>query len=64
MSGYPYLIIKISFTALITSEIFMAGFSTHVFAEETVIQKPILRTDDNPFDSIIGISVKSRMMMH
>ena len=62
MSGYPYLIIKNSFVALITSEIFMAGFSTHVFAEETVIQKHLLRTDDNPFGSISGISTKSRMM--
>ncbi|MCH9657118.1 hypothetical protein K0U27_00245 [archaeon] len=55
---------KNSFTALITSEIFMAGFSMHIFAEETGIQKHLLRTDDNPFGSIIGISTKSRMMTH
>lgn len=52
MSGYSYLILKYSFVALITFVVFMVGISAHAFAEEIVIQKP-LRTDDNPFGSMI-----------
>ena len=53
MSGYRYLILKNSFVVLITSIIFMAGFSTYVFAEEIVIQKSSLSTNDHHFSSMI-----------
>ena len=53
MSGYQYLILKNSFVILITSVIFMTGFSTYVLAEEIVIQKPTLNTDGDHFGSMI-----------
>ena len=53
------MILRYSFVVLITSVIFMVGLSTSAFAEEIVIQKSLLKTDGNSFDSMVKMQTVS-----